>query len=81
MSPHDDLPVKPARVIRNPDNATLAELIGKMPNARLTEFGNYNVATEVTARSKASTYIVTDNPDAHSDQTISRGFFRFDRNM
>lgn len=71
MSSHDDLPVKPARVIRNPDNATLAELIGKMPNARRTEFGNYNVATKVTARSKTSTYIVTDNPDAHSDQTIS----------
>jgi phosphoenolpyruvate carboxykinase (ATP) len=71
MSPHDDLPVKPAHVIRNPDYATLAKLIGKMPNARRTEFGNYNVATQVTARSKASTYIITDKPGAHSDQTIS----------
>ena len=51
MSTHDDLPVNPARVIRNPDNAKLAELIGKMPNAKKTEFGNFNVATKVVARS------------------------------
>lgn len=43
-----------------------------MPNARETEFGNLNVQTRVVARSKASTYVVTDNPENHSDQTISR---------
>ncbi|RYF02908.1 MAG: phosphoenolpyruvate carboxykinase (ATP), partial [Deltaproteobacteria bacterium] len=37
-----------------------------------TCFGNQNVETRVLARSKASTYIVTDTPEAHSDQTISR---------
>ncbi len=72
MSAHVDLPVKPARVIRNPDRATLAELIARMPNARRTEFDNFNVGTKVVARSKASTFIITDTPDAHSDQTMTR---------
>lgn len=43
-----------------------------MPNARETEFGNLNVQTRVVARSKASTYIVSDTPEDHSDQTITR---------
>ena len=72
MSTHLDLPVKPARVIRNPDRATLAELIARMPNANRTEFDNFNVGTKVVARSKASTYIITDTPDDHSDQTMTR---------
>jgi phosphoenolpyruvate carboxykinase (ATP) len=59
-------------VIRNPDRATLAQLIDKMPNASRTEFDNVNVGTKVVARSKASTYIITDTPDAHSDQTMTR---------
>ncbi len=46
-----------------------------MPTAMLTEFGNYNVATKVVARSKASTYIVADDPAKHSDQTITRTEF------
>ncbi|MFQ5720029.1 MAG: phosphoenolpyruvate carboxykinase [Acidobacteriota bacterium] len=72
MSPSNDLPVQPAKTLCNPDFATLGELIRRMPSATITEFGNPNVATRVTARSKGSTYVVTDTPEAHSDQTISR---------
>jgi phosphoenolpyruvate carboxykinase (ATP) len=63
----------PARSIRwNPSPAELRELTAQMPNARLTEFNNYNVQTEVVSRSKSSTYIVTDTPEQHTDQTLSR---------
>ncbi len=62
-----------ARGVRwDPSPAELRELTGRMPNARLTTFGNYNVQTRVTSRSKSSTYIVTDTPERHSDQTLSR---------
>ena len=46
-------------------------MIAEMPNARLSEFDNYNVETRVLARSKASTFVVTDDPSQHSDQTMS----------
>jgi phosphoenolpyruvate carboxykinase (ATP) len=63
----------PARSIRwNPSPAELRELTAQMPNARLTEFNNYNVQTAVVARSKSSTYIITDSPEEHTDQTLSR---------
>ncbi|MHB8719483.1 MAG: phosphoenolpyruvate carboxykinase [Candidatus Dormibacteria bacterium] len=62
-----------ARSIRwNPSPEELRELTAAMPNARLTEFGNYNVQTAVVSRSKSSTYIVTDHPERHSDRTLSR---------
>ena len=62
-----------ARNIRwNPSPAELRELTSRMPNARHTEYDNYNVQTKVVSRSKASTYVVTDRPEEHSDQTISR---------
>ena len=67
-----NLPVTPASVIDNPDKATLRELTSQMPNSRETEFGNLNVHTQVTARSKGSTFIVSDDPERHSDQTITR---------
>ena len=60
------------RLIANPTAAALREFTAAMPNARWTEYENLNVQTRVTARSKKSTYIVTDEPAAHSDQTISR---------
>ena len=59
-------------VLVNPSPSDLKKMVAEMPNARRTEFGNYNVETRVLARSKASTYIVTDTKEAHSDQTISR---------
>ncbi|MFQ5700653.1 MAG: phosphoenolpyruvate carboxykinase [Acidobacteriota bacterium] len=65
-------PVIGRTVIDNPSFDMLRTMTAAMPNARLTEFDNYNVATRVVARSKGSTYIVTDSLDQHSDQTISR---------
>ena len=62
-----------ARSIRwNPTPEELRELTAAMPNAQLTEFGNYNVQTEVVSRSKSSTYIITDTPEKHTDKTLSR---------
>ncbi|MHC5063201.1 MAG: phosphoenolpyruvate carboxykinase [Planctomycetota bacterium] len=71
MSTINDLPVSPKSVIRNPSFAELREMIADMPNSRLSEYDNYNVETRVLARSKASTYLVTDDPSKHSDQTIT----------
>ena len=42
-----------------------------MPNARRTAFGNVNVQTRVLARSKASTFIVSDEP-VGTTQVMSR---------
>src|SRR5438309_11571400 len=62
-----------ARAIRwNPPPAELRDLTARMPNAKHTEFDNYNVQTRVVSRSKSSTYIATDRPEEHSDQSISR---------
>lgn len=62
-----------ARSVRwNPPPEELRELTARMPNARHTEYDNYNVQTRVVSRSKGSTYIVSDHPEQHSDQTISR---------
>ncbi|HSN67632.1 MAG TPA: phosphoenolpyruvate carboxykinase [Thermoanaerobaculia bacterium] len=66
------LPVQPKSVIWNPSPEELRELAARMPNARETEFDNLNVATRVVSRSKLSTYIATDDPKQHSDQTITR---------
>ena len=56
----------------NPSPAQLREMTSRMPNARHSEYDNYNVQTKVVSRSKASTYVVTDHPEEHSDQTMSR---------
>ena len=62
-----------ARNIRwNPSPAELREMTSRMPNARHSEYDNYNVQTKVVSRSKGSTYVVTDHPEEHSDQTMSR---------
>ncbi len=66
------LPVQPKSVIWNPSPEELRELSARMPNAKQTEFGNLNVATRVVSRSKLSTFIATDHPEEHSDQTITR---------
>src|SRR3954466_6830144 len=68
MSPLPD--AKSVRV--NPSAEELKELAAKMPNARRTKYENLNVQTEVLARSKASTYLVVDDPDDCSHQAISR---------
>ena len=66
-------PLPDAKSVRvNPSPAELKELAAKMPNARETRYGNLNVQTEVLARSKASTFIVLDDPEGSSQQGISR---------
>jgi len=70
---HDKtLPVQPKSVVWNPTPQQLRQFAEEMPNARVTEFGNVNVATRVVSRSKLSTFIATDTPEHHSDQTITR---------
>ena len=66
------LPVEPKSVVWNPTPEQLRKFAEEMPNARITEFGNVNVATRVVSRSKLSTFIATDHPEHHSDQTITR---------
>ncbi|MEA2489525.1 MAG: phosphoenolpyruvate carboxykinase [Acidobacteriota bacterium] len=66
------LPVEPKTAIWNPSPEDLRKYAAEMPNARPTEFGNLNVATRVVSRSKGSTFVATDRPEEHSDQTISR---------
>ena len=58
------------RVTENPSPETVKELTGKMPTARPTKFGNLNVQTQVLARSKGSTFLVTDEPDGQN-QAVS----------
>src|ERR671927_682224 len=58
------------RVIANPSPDEVKELAAKMRTARPTKYGNLNVQTEVLARSKGSTYLVTDEPDGQN-QSIS----------
>jgi phosphoenolpyruvate carboxykinase (ATP) len=72
LTPPKSLPVQPKSVAWNPSPDELRQYAAEMPNARITEFGNLNVATRVVSRSKGSTYIATDRPEEHSDQTITR---------
>src|SRR5437868_12883187 len=66
-------PLPDAKSVRvNPSAEELKELAAKMPNARKTRYGNLNVQTEVLARSKASTFLVLDDPEGSSQQAISR---------
>ncbi|MGA7616604.1 MAG: phosphoenolpyruvate carboxykinase [Thermoanaerobaculia bacterium] len=69
------LPVTPRNVVWNPTREELRQMASAMPNARETEFGNLNVGTRVVSRSKLSTYIATDDPSRHSDQTMPRAEF------
>lgn len=66
------LPVEPKTVVWNPTLQELRRFTEEMSNARLTEFENVNVATRVVSRSKLSTFIATDRPKEHSDQTVTR---------
>src|SRR6267378_3529976 len=60
------------RIIENPSAGMLRELTARMPNARRTIFDNYNVQTKVDSRSTRSTYAVTDRPQEHAMQAVSR---------
>ena len=59
-------------VEHNPSAEQLRKYAEIQPSATISEFGNVNIKTVSTARSKVSTYIVADNPDDHTDQTITR---------
>src|ERR1043166_7018178 len=58
------------RGIDHPSADAVQELAAKMPTARPTKYGNLNIQTKVLARSKRSTYLVTDEPDGQN-QAIS----------
>jgi phosphoenolpyruvate carboxykinase (ATP) len=55
----------------NPAPEELQEMTARMPQARQTSFGNYNVQTQVTSRSAGSTYLVTDDPAETTGKAIS----------
>ena len=50
--------------IDNPGQDELRRMTAEMPNAAPTAFGNLDVLTRVDARSTASTYIVSDDPES-----------------
>jgi phosphoenolpyruvate carboxykinase (ATP) len=60
------------RVHDNPSPEQLRAFSEEMPGCRITEFDNVNVQTSATSRSAGSTFIVTDDPDITSGQTIGR---------
>ena len=66
------MPVEPKKVIWNPSADTLRELTERMPNTRITRFDNTNTHTRVDARSKLSTFVVSDHPERHDSGTITR---------
>src|SRR6266571_2152598 len=66
------LPVDPKEIIWNPSAEELRRLTEEMPNTRITRYDNTNTQTRVDARSKLSTYVVTDAPERHDSQTITR---------
>src|SRR6267143_3175678 len=71
-----DLPVRPRSVVARPSPEELRALTERMPNCLKTRHGNVNVQTRVVARSKASTFIVTDEPSlhrGHATMTMEQG--------
>ena len=58
--------------IHNPSPEELRSLAAAQTTVRETEYGSLNVTTQVTARSKVSTFIATDDPSRHTDPTITR---------
>jgi len=71
MPPSPPLPPSRSLVV-NPSQEELRQMVERMPNAQSTEFGNWNVRARVTARSAGSTFVVTDDPDSTTKQTMSR---------
>ncbi len=56
----------------NPTQDEFREWVEQMPTSVKTEFDNYNVTTQVTARSAGSTFVVTDDPSDISKATMPR---------
>ena len=68
--------LKASSFIQNPSQVELRQLTAAMPNAKWTAQDNLNVFTRVDARSAGSTYIVTDDPEAHrGHQTMTRATY------
>jgi phosphoenolpyruvate carboxykinase (ATP) len=61
-----------AAIHSNPSPEELRAFTEEMPTARITGFRNVNVQTQVTSRSTASTFIVTDDSSITDGKTISR---------
>ena len=59
-------------VIFRPNETLLRSLTEAMPTASETVYGNLNVQSEVGARQRSSTFIVTDQPERYSDKTMPR---------
>ncbi len=59
-------------VAANPTQDALKAMTSRMPNAQLTEFGNWHVKARVTARSGSSTFVVTDVPGWTEKQSMPR---------
>ena len=66
------LTIEPKEIIWNPSGEELRMLTEQMRNTRVTRHNNTNTQTRVDARSKLSTYIVTNTPERHDSQTITR---------
>ncbi|MEK6289300.1 MAG: phosphoenolpyruvate carboxykinase [Acidobacteriota bacterium] len=66
------LPVDPKEIVWNPSAEDLRLLTEKMPNTRVTRYDNTNTQSRVDARSKLSTYVVSDTPERHDSPTITR---------
>jgi phosphoenolpyruvate carboxykinase (ATP) len=60
------------RVLQDLSQAELQQLTFAMPTCRRTDYGAPNIQTEVLARSKASTFIVSDDPAGEPHQAIDR---------
>ncbi len=64
--------IRTRSAVHNPNSEELRDLAAAQNTVRETEYGNLNVTTQVTARSKQSTFIATDDPSRHTDPTITR---------
>ena len=64
--------IRARSAVHNPGPDELREMTAAQPTVRETEYGNLNVTTQVTARSKQSTFIVSDDTSRHTDPTITR---------
>ncbi|MFC1599904.1 phosphoenolpyruvate carboxykinase [Patescibacteria group bacterium] len=71
MSNYANLPTD-WNLIYNPSLEELDKMIEQMPNAKKTKYGNWNVATKVVSRSGPSTFMVSDKPEEHTIQCISK---------
>lgn len=64
--------IRARSVLDNPSASELRDLSAAQPSAHPTEYGNLDVITTVTARSKGSTFIVSDAAQEHTDPVIAR---------